>query len=290
MLFETFTGMVNKLRSTGLKGVPGIEKSFSRIYRMLEPTNCTKLVKVEDFEMFVDIRDMGDVGTSLRKKHTYHPQMTKVIREVIKPGMSCVDIGANIGYFTIIMSRLVGPTGFIYAYEPDETNFGLLQRNLDINNSRNVLPRMLGISNFYGEVDFYVDKINFGGHSLVRKGKIYATKSIPVATLDSLLKVKKVNLVKIDVEGTEPEVLEGMDSILDANPNIILIIEYLPNMNSTEHLEKLVSRGLKFWHINEFQRATLPITPFLIKKLWGQEPGMNLLVRRDRSDEIYEGS
>jgi len=281
MIFETFTSIANSLRGTDLERLPLVRKSFSKLYKALEPSNCLKLVGVEDFKMLVDIRDMGDVGTSLRRKHTYHPQMTHVLRRMIEPGMVCIDIGANIGYFTVIMSRAVGESGKVYAFEPDETNFSLLQKNLELNECKNVIPERLAISNVRGRTELFVDRINFGGHSLERKGKIFSTQDVPVSSLDYWLGSRqKVDFAKIDVEGEEAKVLEGMEGILGESPSIVLVVEYLPDMDSVEYLEKLVSKGFGLWHINEFQNSTLPITPFLIEKLWKKENGMNILAIR----------
>jgi len=209
--------------------------------------------------------------------------MTHVLRRMIEPGMICVDIGANIGYFTVIMSKAVEEYGRVYAFEPDEANFSLLQKNLELNKCKNVIPEKLAVSNTRGRTELYVDKINFGGHSLERKGKIFSTQDVPVSSLDYWLGSRqKVDFAKIDVEGGEAKVLEGMRGILDKNTSMALVVEYLPDMGSVEYLVKLASKGFELWHINEFQNSTLPITPFLIKKLWGREVGMNILAIRSK--------
>ncbi len=281
MLFELYSIIARKSKGTSLRlKYHQSEKMLDYFYRKLEPKNPIRLVDVENFKMYVDIRDLGDVTAALRKEHTYHRQMTNTLSNITKPSMTCVDVGANIGYFTIILSKMVGPTGKVYAFEPDPTNFGLLLRNIELNGCcSNVICERKAVSNRMGTSPLYLNKIhNFGGHSLIGNGSY---EYVPVTSLDIYFGASKIDLIKLDVEGSEPEVIQGMRNLINNNPNLALVVEYLPRRGGPlGHIEELFQKGFKLWHINEFQKVTEPITPFLIKMLYGKEVFMNLLIMR----------
>ena len=72
--------------------------------------------------------------------------MMKIFRTVLKKGMKIVDIGANLGYFTVIAARRVGPSGRIFSYEPDPHNYALLKKNIETNHFKNVIPVPVALS------------------------------------------------------------------------------------------------------------------------------------------------
>ena len=79
------------------------------------------------------------------------------MREILKPGMVVLDIGANIGYHTLISSKLVGNTGKIYSFEPEPHNFKLLLKNIEINEFKNIIPINKALSNNIGSTKLFLD-------------------------------------------------------------------------------------------------------------------------------------
>lgn len=121
----------DKLRGTGIGRVVPFKQIYKFAYKLGLPKESIKLIDTkEGFKVYVDLGDMGDVTHSLLSKGTYDAQMTKTLKEVVKPMMYCVDVGANIGYFSILMSKLVGPHGRVEAFEPAPNNFELLKKNI----------------------------------------------------------------------------------------------------------------------------------------------------------------
>jgi len=157
----------------------------------------------------------GGINQTLRDKPNKErePELLYILREEIKPEMVCMDLGANIGYVTLLMAERVGPKGLIHAVEPDPANFKLLNMNIDINKySKIVKSELIAISDKSGEIDFFVGK-NASNLGSINKHKKTLSSPIKVKTesLTNYFKGKIFpNLIKMDIEGAEILVLKGM--------------------------------------------------------------------------------
>ena len=153
-----------------------------------------------------------------------------------KQGDIVVDIGANIGRYTIISSKRVGAQGKVIAIEAHPGNFELLNRNIKLNKLTNVIPLNYAVYSKETKLKLYVPDEESGHtiyHTIMeRTGKKFV--EIDAATLDYLLlqlngirggEVVEVNWIKIDVEGAEFEVLKGAVNVLSKNKDIALLIE-----------------------------------------------------------------
>jgi FkbM family methyltransferase len=173
------------------------------------------------------------VGRGLYRRKVHEPNLTKLLltRFASSAQRNFIDVGANIGYFTCLMSKLAGPTGRVLAIEPEPQNLKLLDQNLKINNLTNVVvhPCALGASEGAAMLGLYKSS-NRGRHSIVDADAMPRIK-VPVKTLDHLAKdfgqnINSWSLVKIDVEGYEGFVIEGATETL---PRIeTLVMEFSP--------------------------------------------------------------
>lgn len=159
----------------------------------------------------------------------YEPETYSFFKRLIKPGMIVVDIGAHIGYFTRLFSRLAERNGFVYALEADPENFSLLKKNTG--HLKNVTLLQLAVSDKTGSINFYRSE-KTGCHSTI-KDTAQHKETITVASsdLDRILderQVQKVDVIKMDIEGGELNALKGMQKTLSANRNLSLIIEFNP--------------------------------------------------------------
>jgi len=174
------------------------------------------------------------------------------MREILKPGMVVLDIGANIGYHTLISSKLVGNIGKVYSFEPEPHNFKLLLKNIEVNEFKNIIPINKALSNNIGTTKLFLDTQSDGKHSLSEKN-VNTNKFIEVGkiTLDnfykSLSENRRIDFLKIDVEGAEGLVIEGGEKLLKEN-DIMIIMEFIPfhirNLGSSP--EKLLSLLMRF--------------------------------------------
>jgi FkbM family methyltransferase len=164
----------------------------------------------------------------------YEPQESELAVTLLNDGDIAIDIGANIGYYSCLFSKQVNDNGMVYAFEPEQDNFRQLKDNLSINNIRNVYPQNTALSNIRGKSKLYISDESAGEHSLLDiVGDQYQVVSTD--TLDNFISTRpellgcKIKLVKIDVEGCELKVLEGMSESLSRSMIENIILEYSPN-------------------------------------------------------------
>jgi FkbM family methyltransferase len=152
-------------------------------------------------------------------------------RRLVRPGMIVVDIGANFGYYSRILSELVGPRGVVFAFEPNPENVAVLTHNLKSRKYSNVRPVAAAISDKNRDAPLYVSP-GHSNHSLI-SGFTETEKTIQVQsmTLDTFLSaqgINKVDFMKIDIEGGEPLALAGMQETVRNSPDLAFLIECNP--------------------------------------------------------------
>lgn len=240
----------------------------------------------------------GDICPPLKSEGVYHPCMTKVVKDIVSEGTTCVDVGAHIGYFTLIMARLVGDSGRVIAFEPETNNFQLLIKNIEINGYNNITPVNKAVSNINGRAVLHVDGLGMGSHSLAVKHPNRPQNQVlevEVQTLDSFFAGSDViNFVKIDVEGAEMTVLQGMEGIIERNNDLMIITEFLPHgllafgTQPRDFLKAVEGYGFSIYDIGEGGRAGCPVSPGhpanidAIIKAHHYGAFTNLLLKRER--------
>lgn len=153
------------------------------------------------------------------------------VSRFLRPGMTALDIGAHHGLYTLLASKLVGPNGRVFAFEPSTRERKALRLNVGLNRSRNVVIEGLALGNEEGEGTLYVvDGHETGCNSLRPPASPSATSpvSVRVSSLDQWLgtqKVKTVDFIKLDVEGGELSVLQGAQGLLESPPRPVILLE-----------------------------------------------------------------
>ncbi len=154
----------------------------------------------------------------------YEPAVTKAIMELVRPGMTVVDVGANVGYYTLLASRLVGPGGKVYSFEPVPSVFEVLLSNLKENGCENVTTERKAISDQSGASPFLVDRQGAEGRLVAGDGHIV----VECTTLDEhfgALGWPAVDVVKMDIEGGEGRALKGMRRLCAASARLCIVLE-----------------------------------------------------------------
>jgi FkbM family methyltransferase len=185
--------------------------------------------------MLVGTSDL--IGRVLAVSGIWEPPVTMTFREILQPGDVCVDVGANIGYFTLLASRLVGPDGRVYALEPSGEAHAMLLANLNRNAATNVTALDVAAGAGDGESElYYAHPRNRGASTLRAEAAVSEeegsrTALVRVRALSSVISeadVPRLRLVKIDVEGFELEVLRGLAPLFDHGARSVIVVESNP--------------------------------------------------------------
>lgn len=165
----------------------------------------------------------------------HEPLTRRVIAGFLKPGATFLDVGANIGYYTLLAAGRVGPKGKVHSIECSPETFAVLSENVRRNNLKNVSLYQVAAARENGELQMNVSAVGLHWLSLHENypktegtGKV---ARVPAKPLDDLIP-SPVDVVKIDAEGVDLEVLQGMPRILRENPRIALVVEWCPGMLS----------------------------------------------------------
>lgn len=185
ILFNTFQKLTKPFLGKGLSN-KWYGKIANRIFVSIKPDYID--VK-EGFRLYLfNQKDL--ISDYIAVSGEYEPFIAELMKKNIKPGDTVVDIGSHIGYFTILMSKLVGETGKVYAFEPEKRNFELLKKNVEFNKCSNVILNNIAISDKTGKIKLYLtNKSNSGTHSIHdSEGYTYEIQEVDCMTLDDYFK------------------------------------------------------------------------------------------------------
>jgi FkbM family methyltransferase len=222
-IFYAFRSVAKKFSGFGLRDrFPLINSLYTKISQRLSPES----VIVLGHRMFLDPVDSMGLSTS----GEYETLETQMIIKNLKPGHVVLDIGANIGYFTLIFARLTGSNGKVYAFEPDPSSFDLLRRNVDINGYKNVVLELKAVSNTISEAYLQKDRFNNLDHRIVQESKSSDDILVKTISLDDYppLLHTSVDFVKLDIQGAEAMALDGMKNILSRSKQVKILTEFWP--------------------------------------------------------------
>lgn len=161
----------------------------------------------------------------------YEEQEQLFIERFLKPDMIVLDVGAHVGFYTLLASRQVRDRGFVVAFEPSLRERRRLRWNLAMNRCRNVRVESLALGDYNGQADFYVVLGKETGCNSIRPPSIndpIRRITVPVMTLDNYLsqsQIRAVDLIKLDVEGAELAVLKGASGLLAKQPRPVFMCE-----------------------------------------------------------------
>ena len=200
------------------------------------------IVEVNNSKMFLLPRK-GDINRDLFSYKKREPICTNYLMHsgILKEGDVVLDIGANIGYYVLVESQLVGKSGQVYAVEPVLTNFNLLEKNVQLNNFKNVSMFQFAFGEKDEKSEIYVsDQSNLctmNRNAVV--GKFVGAQEVSVETVDTFFKDKAPpNLIRMDVEGWEYQIIKGMAKTLKGNVKILVELHPWPYLD-TEKMDEI---------------------------------------------------
>lgn len=171
------------------------------------------------------------ISNFIRDYGVWQRPLVAFLANFLRDGDVFVDVGANIGYFSVYAALCVGPSGIVHAIEPAEENATLLAANIALNSLYNVRIHRVAVSDHEAEAVLFRSSLNAGAHSLLQTRGLSRGAKVPVRTLDQLLQGERApRLIKIDVQGADFDVLNGMIPLLsawEARPAIVM--EFCPS-------------------------------------------------------------
>ncbi|CAN5337205.1 hypothetical protein BH09PSE2_BH09PSE2_05640 [soil metagenome] len=210
--------------------------------------------------LYVDPQD-DSVSAHLIARGVWEFWVEQAVRGLVRPGDRIVEVGANVGYFTVLMASLIGPTGRITSFEANPLLAELVRRSLSLNGYLDrVDVRAEAASDTIGVLDFVTCRKSNGGGHILQGGGDFGTDTIhvraPSTTLDEAFPTGSVDLIRIDAEGAEPLVFRGARGLIARSPNLRICMEWdVVQMGARVPIPELIAlfqeEGFRFWRIKK---------------------------------------
>ena len=214
--------------------------------------------RLKDFEMYLDLITPG-ISKTLAVYKSREDDMIQVIKEELKPGMTVIDCGSNIGFYPLLEANILKNSGSIYAIEPDSRNYNILKKNVELcQYGTTIKPFQMAVSNQNGVSKMFVteqsnlNKLSSNDDEIFsERHSVDSTVDVKTITMDDFCNQESIipNFVRMDIEGFEVEVFQGMQNLFsDAKSGFMVFLELHPHAYSEERsfareLEKLFDIG-----------------------------------------------
>jgi FkbM family methyltransferase len=208
------------------------------------------------------------ISSQIAQTGEWEPFETELIQCFLRPGDVFVDIGANIGWYTIVAASIVGVNGHVYAFEPARDNFELAVRNLILNGLQNVTLEQMAITDRAGTDLLYLSTENLGDHRLFPSDEERSSQAVPVTSLRKYFEGKStpIRMLKVDAQGSEARIFEGLpDDFVRKRDVAAILLEYWPfaleqsGSSAKALIRRLAALNLHCYIIHEGFRGLDPI-------------------------------
>jgi len=241
--------------------------------RLISPPEVNqKLVttKIRGYPLTIRYQPNTEIGRYLYYRGIYEEPIIHKMASITKPGMCFLDVGANIGVYSLVAAHNVGPSGRVLAVEPQSTVFRLLRDNVKMNNLTNVELFNCALGKTEEQAEIYLlDEANDGASRMARldSENVISSEEINVIPMEKILEdagIDKIDVMKIDVEGAEMLVLEGAKSVFNRKKPQYIFVECIDKhlkmfgSSSYELLSFMKSYGYKTFKYHKWWH---PITP-----------------------------
>jgi FkbM family methyltransferase len=266
------------LEHVGLLRGPALWILSRRQPDQVELDGCTYRVHPRDFGVTLELHSTGEYESGTRQ----------FLLTSLKPGMTFIDIGAHVGLFAIPAAKLVGPSGRVFAFEPNPSNRELLEANIAANGVENITVVPKAVSDCNDRMRLHCSPYNTGDHQLYYSGRGRRSVEVEVVRLDEFMEQHggAVDLVKMDVQGAEARVLKGMHELMTANDGVVLVVELSPWMlrdigdDPMAMLDDLVERGFVLGTMDESSGVLTPGSPDEVMQRCTDGSYLNVMVQR----------
>jgi FkbM family methyltransferase len=188
----------------------------------------------------------------------FEPRSTEVVEELVSPGDVVLDVGANIGYFTLLLSRLVGERGRVIAFEPTRLYGDVLQKNLESNRVANCSVESVGLSSEEAELMVSIGESSATLHWWVQEAprERELVRLVRLDDIAELLELDRLDFIKVDIDGHEPFFFEGAWQTLERfRPRILMEVNaqnyQVAGITPSVFYDTLKDRGLHVYSEND---------------------------------------
>jgi FkbM family methyltransferase len=221
-------------------------------------------------ELRIEVHAAPDryISSQIVQTGEWEPFETELVQRFLRPGDVFVDIGANIGWYTIVAASTVGINGHVYAFEPERANFELAARNLTLNDLQNVTLEQIAITDRAGTDFLYLSTENLGDHRLFPSDEERSSQAVSVTSLSKYFEDKDtpIRVLKMDAQGSEARIFEGLpDDFVHRRSVAAILLEYWPlaleqsGSSAKALIRRLAALNLHCYIIHEGFRGLDPI-------------------------------
>lgn len=207
-----------------------LKNIYKYFFHLMYPKGYFKKINFLDIKFYlkIDFYKNGGVDGSIFLKGVFEPEYLELFKNNLDTGNTFIDIGANIGHHSLFASKVVGDNGKVIAFEPLKDIYNQFQESINKNNFKNITLYNKGCGSKEEILTIYSTNKNIGGSSVIPSPDKRENGKIEIIVPDNILEnEKRVDFIKIDVEGYELEVLKGLkNTIQKFHPKIFL--EYSP--------------------------------------------------------------
>lgn len=241
----------------------GLFELENAIARLLEPKSGRVVCRLDGYDIELDLRDRV-VAHIIARFKIWEPGETALLKSALQPQMTFVDIGANVGYFSLLAAKAEAR---VFAFEPNPLNQQLLESSIARNKFTHVTLFKCALSDHTGTATLHSDRNNFGSPSLALANvpEPDGEHTVSLATLDESLPPDiPVDIIKIDVQGAEAAVFRGARDVIERSPNLRILMEFWPKGirncgdDPQAMLEQLVAVGFTLQRIPDDRFELIP--------------------------------
>jgi FkbM family methyltransferase len=266
MVFKRRLGEIsqNVFRSVGFKlvALSDLIGLYSRSLKITEREDDWVTVHLDGIEWRLNVTKYVD--NTILKYGVFEPNSIKWIKKIVKPGMVVADVGANFGYYTIQLSRLIGSSGSVHAFEPSEQFRERLIYHICRNQCRNVILSKFGLS------DSRMNSVLYGGNTSATlhwcddRIEPYVKELIELETLDNYIanmSLNKLDFIKVDIDGHESRFVTGaIQTLKHYQPIVLMEFMELALLRAGSDVEELAEKMRELGYILHSERTGLPFS------------------------------
>jgi FkbM family methyltransferase len=285
MIQRLFTLAIKPFVGSGIGRIKILAKLYQKMATKILPQE--KIITVQGFKMKVITEGrVNDIATELLFKGIHEPMSTKIFQRLVNEGDVVVDVGANVGYFSLLAAKRAG---IVYSFEPDPFNMRSFVDNIALNKFKNIMPFMVALSDYSGGASFFTSSTESARHSLIKTQEHDGKITVKVDKLDDIVKCA-VDFLKSDTEGNELSVLKGAKGTIDASPHIKILVEVNAEALQAQNVSiadlwnyLTIDLNMKYVFMVDDYKSKVSRTTLhqLLKYLKGTKLGCNLLCGRE---------